>query len=35
MWLSKAYEYGDRWQRHYDVDVIAWCFIEDIEPFKF
>lgn len=35
MWLQKADEYGDHWQRHYDVDVIAWCEILSIEPFKF
>ena len=26
---------GDHWERHYDEDVIAWCLIENIEPFKF
>jgi hypothetical protein len=35
MWRSNANEYGDRWTDNYDVDVIAWCFIGDIEPFKF
>ena len=35
MWSSKRNEYGDHWMRHYDVDVIAWCLIENIEPFKF
>ena len=34
-WMSKPDEYGDHWYRHYDIDVIAWCKIESIEPFKF
>lgn len=34
-WSSKTNEYGDHWERHYDVDVIAWCMLEDITPFKF
>ena len=34
-WLPAPDEYGDHWERHYDVDVIAWCLIENIEPFKF
>lgn len=34
-WSSKPNEYGDHWERHYDVDVIAWCMLEDITPFKF
>jgi hypothetical protein len=28
-------KYGDHWKRHYDIDVIAWCALEDISPFKF
>ena len=35
VWTSKPDEYGDHWRRHYDVDVIAWCEIERVEPFKF
>ena len=34
-WMPKADEYGDHWYKHYDIDVIAWCEIESIEPFKF
>lgn len=35
MWFVVPDEYGDHWERHYDEDVIAWCMIEDIMPFKF
>ena len=35
MWMSKPDEYGDHWYKHCDVDVIAWCPVESIEPFKF
>ena len=35
MWRSNLDEYGDHWTENYDIDVIAWCFLEDIEPFKF
>lgn len=35
IWLRKADEYGTHWQIHYDEDVIAWCKIESIKPFKF
>lgn len=35
MWRSTADEDGDHWLRHYDVDVIAWCEMVSIEPFKF
>lgn len=27
-------DYGNHWEYHYDEDVIAWCLIENIEPFK-
>lgn len=32
---SKPDEYGGHWFKHCDIDVIAWCEIESIEPFKF
>ena len=35
MWLPTPDEYGDHWERHYDEDVIAWCALENVEPFKF
>lgn len=35
MWLDVPDEYGDHWERHYDEDVIAWCMLDDIIPFKF
>lgn len=35
VWTSKPDEYGDHWTDNYDVDVIAWCEIKSIEPFKF
>jgi hypothetical protein len=35
MWFGVPDEYGDHWERHYDEDVIAWCLLEDIIPFKF
>lgn len=35
IWRSNLDEYGDHWTDNYDVDVIAWCEIESIEPFKF
>lgn len=35
MWFAVPNEYGDHWEHHYDEDVIAWCLIENIEPFKF
>ena len=35
MWLDAPNSDGDHWLRHYDEDVIAWCMIEDIMPFKF
>lgn len=35
MWSSIPDKYGDHWNRHYDSDVMAWCLIENIEPFKF
>ena len=34
-WTSKPDEYGDHWYKHCDIDVIAWCEIVSIEPFKF
>lgn len=34
-WLAVPNNYGDHWERHYDVDVIAWCMLENITPFKF
>ena len=35
MWFGVPNRDGDHWERHYDEDVIAWCMIEDIIPFKF
>ena len=35
MWRSNLDKYGDHWTKNYDIDVIAWCTLEDIEPFKF
>lgn len=35
MWFGVPDSDGDHWERHYDEDVIAWCKIEDIEPYKF
>jgi hypothetical protein len=35
MWFGVPDEYGDHWERHYDEDVIAWCLLDDIIPFKF
>ncbi len=35
MWFGVPDSYGDHWERHYDEDVIAWCLIENVEPFKF
>lgn len=35
IWTSKVDGYGDHWVFNYDVDVIAWCEIKSIEPFKF
>lgn len=35
MWFSELDIYGEHWDRHFDDDVIAWCLIENIEPFKF
>ena len=35
LWRLNPDEYGDHWFRNYDIDVIAWCEIESIEPFKF
>lgn len=34
-WFGVPDNDGDHWERHYDENVIAWCFIEDVEPFKF
>lgn len=34
-WCGVPDNYGDHWEKHYDVNVIAWCLIENIEPFKF
>jgi hypothetical protein len=34
-WCGVPDNYGDHWEKHYDVNVIAWCKIEDIKPFKF
>ena len=35
IWRNYADCYKNNWYKHNDEDVIAWCFIEDIEPFKF
>lgn len=35
IWRNHADLYKNHWYEHHDIDVIAWCFIEDIEPFKF
>ena len=35
MWFGVPDNDGDHWEHHYDEDVIAWCLIENIEPFKF
>lgn len=35
MWRRIPDKYGDHWKSHYDEDIIAWCLIENIEPFKF
>ena len=32
---SKPDEYGNHWYKHCDIEVIAWCLIESIEPFNF
>lgn len=34
MWNTKADEDGDHWEWHCDIDVIAWCLIKNIEPYK-
>ena len=35
VWTTSPDKYGDHWTNNYDVDVIAWCEIKSIEPFKF
>lgn len=35
IWRNYAGLYKNHWYEHNDEDVVAWCFIEDIEPFKF
>ena len=35
IWRNNADIYKNHWAWHNDEDVIAWCFLEDIEPFKF
>ena len=35
IWRNYADLYKNHWYEHNDEDVIAWCFIEDIDSFKF
>ena len=35
IWLDYAGLDKSHWYEHNDEDVIAWCFIKDIRPFKF
>ena len=35
IWRNYADLYKNHWYEHNDEDVIAWCLIEDIKPFKF
>lgn len=34
-WRNNADIYKNHWVYHDDEDVIAWCLIENVEPFKF
>ena len=34
IWYGVPDSNGDHWKSHYDENVIAWCFIEDVKPFK-
>lgn len=35
VWRNNAEIYKNHWFEHYDEDVIAWCPVESIKPFKF
>ena len=35
IWRNNADIYKNHWVYHNDEDVIAWCALENIEPFKF
>lgn len=35
IWRHYAGFYKNQWYEHNDEDVIAWCALVDINPFKF